>query len=89
VALGATPAEIAGRVTRQGIALTIVGIVAGLALFALVARFIRSLLFGVAPSDPLTLAAVALVLLGTTALASWIPARRAARVDPMEALRAD
>jgi predicted permease len=89
VALGATPGEIAGMVTRQGIALTIVGIVAGLALFALVARFIRSLLFGVAPGDPLTLIAVSLVLVAIAALASWIPARRASKVDPMIALRAE
>ncbi len=89
VALGATPRDIAGMVTRQGIALTIIGIVAGLALFALVARSIRSLLFGVAPGDPLTLIAVSLVLLAIAALASWIPARRAARVDPMMALRAE
>ncbi len=89
IALGAPPSSVVGQVTRQGIALTGAGLAAGLLIFALVARFIRSLIFGVAPSDPLTLAAVALVLLGTTALASWIPARRAARVDPMEALRAD
>jgi ABC-type antimicrobial peptide transport system permease subunit len=89
VALGATPGEIAGMVTRQGIALTIVGIVAGLALFALVARFIRSLLFGVAPGDPLTLITVSLVLVAIAALASWIPARRASKVDPMIALRAE
>ena len=89
IALGATPSAVAGMVTRQGIALTGVGIAAGLALFALVARFMRSLLFGVAPSDPVTLAAVSLVLVGIAALASWVPARRAARVDPMEALRAE
>jgi ABC-type antimicrobial peptide transport system permease subunit len=76
-------------VTRQGITLTIVGIIAGLALFALVARFIRSLLFGVAPGDPLTLVAVSLVLVAIAALASWIPARRASKVDPMIALRAE
>lgn len=89
VALGATPGEIATMVTRQGITLTIVGIVAGLALFALVARFIRSLLFGVAPGDPLTLLVVSLVLVAIAALASWIPARRASKVDPMIALRAE
>ena len=89
IALGATPREVAGMVTRQGIALTAVGIVAGLILFALVARFLRSLLYGVAPSDPLTLIAVSLVLVAIATLASWIPARRAARVDPMVALRAE
>ena len=89
IALGATPREVAGMVTRQGIALTAAGIVAGLILFALVARFLRSLLYGVAPSDPLTLIAVSLVLVAIATLASWIPARRAARVDPMVALRAE
>lgn len=89
IALGATPRAVAGMVTRQGIVLTGAGIAVGLALFALVARFIRSLLFGVAPGDPLTLVAVSLVLIAIAALASWIPARRAARVDPMEALRAE
>lgn len=89
IALGATPREVAGMVTRQGIALTVIGIAIGLALFALVARFIRSLLFGVAPSDPVTLIAVSLVLVAIAALASWLPARRAAKVDPMIALRAE
>jgi putative ABC transport system permease protein len=89
IALGATPRAVAGLVTRQGLALTGMGIVAGLVLFALVARFIRSLLFGVAPSDPLTLTGVSLLLIVIAALASWIPARRASRVDPMEALRAE
>jgi ABC-type antimicrobial peptide transport system permease subunit len=76
-------------VTRQGIVLTAVGIGVGLLLFALVARFIRSLLFGVAPSDPLTLVAVSLMLIAIAALASWLPARRASKVDPMIALRAE
>jgi predicted permease len=89
IALGAQPRAVARMVTRQGITLTVVGIAAGLVLFALVARFIRSLLFGVALSDPLTLGAVSLVLLAIAALASWIPARRAARVDPLEALQAE
>ncbi|HEX5437223.1 MAG TPA: ABC transporter permease [Gemmatimonadaceae bacterium] len=89
IALGASPSSVARMVTRQGIALTAAGIIVGLVLFALVARFIRSLLFGVAPGDPVTLVAVAVVLLAIAALASWIPARRAARVDPMEALRAE
>jgi predicted permease len=89
IALGATPREVARMVTRQGIVLTAVGIGVGLLLFALVARFIRSLLFGVAPSDPLTLVAVSLMLIAIAALASWLPARRASKVDPMIALRAE
>ena len=53
------------------------------------ARFLKSLLYEVAPTDPATLGGAALILLAFALVASWIPARRAARVDPMEALRAD
>jgi predicted permease len=87
MALGATPRAVAAAMTRYGIVLTGVGIAAGLAIFALVARFLRALLFGVAASDPLTLGGSALILLATAMLASWVPARRAARVDPADALR--
>jgi ABC-type antimicrobial peptide transport system permease subunit len=89
IALGAQPRDVATMITGQGLTLTGAGIVLGLVLFALVARFIRSFLFGVAPSDPLTLAGASLTLVGIAALASWIPARRAAHVDPADALRAE
>jgi predicted permease len=89
IALGATPDLIGRMVTRQGLTFTLAGLLLGLALFALVAHFIRSLLFGVAPSDPVTLIVVSLVLILVALLASWIPARRAAHTDPMEALRAE
>ena len=89
IALGAQPMAVARMVTRQGIALTAVGVVSGLALFAVVARFLRSLLYGVAPWDPVTLGTVALILVAIATLASWIPARRASRLDPMVALRAE
>jgi len=89
IALGAQPSAVAAMVTRQGLALSAAGIVVGLALVALVARFLRSFLYGVAPTDPATLAGAAGLLLAFALLASWVPARRAARVDPMEALRAD
>jgi ABC-type antimicrobial peptide transport system permease subunit len=75
--------------TRQGLAITALGVGAGLVLFALVARFLRSFLFGVASGDPATVAAAVLMLVSIAALASWIPARRASRVDPVDALRAD
>ena len=55
----------------------------------LLSRLISSLLYGIAPHDPLTLGAVSATLLGVAALASWLPALRAARIDPIEALRAD
>jgi len=89
IALGAQPSSVAAMMTKQGMLLTAVGIAGGLALFAGVARFLRSFLYGVAPSDPVALAAAALVLVTIAMLASWIPARRAARVDPADALRAD
>jgi predicted permease len=89
VALGARPAAVAATTTRQGLALAGAGLVTGLALFALFARFLRSLLFGVAPGDPVALGAASIILLAIAALATWIPARRASRVDPAVALRAE
>jgi putative ABC transport system permease protein len=88
MALGASPRAVAAAMARYGIALTGAGIAGGLALFVPAARFLRARLFGVAASDPLTLAGSALILLVVALLASWVPARRAARVDPAEALRA-
>lgn len=89
IALGAEPRAMARMITGQGLALTGIGIGAGLVLFTLLARFLKSFLFGVTAVDPLTLGAAALALIGISALASWIPARRAARVDPAGALRAE
>ena len=89
IALGAQPNAVAAMMTRQGLGLTAIGVVAGLGLFAAVARFLRAFLYGVAPGDPITLVGASLMLVVVAALASWIPARRAARVDPVEALRAD
>jgi ABC-type antimicrobial peptide transport system permease subunit len=65
------------------------GIAAGLAAFALMARFLQSFLYGVAPLDPVSLSAATLTLAAIAVLASWIPARRAARVDPATSLRAE
>lgn len=89
IALGAQPRAVAAMVTRQGLTLSVAGILVGLALVALVARFLRTFLYEVAPTDPMTLAGAAGLLLVFALLASWVPARRAARVDPMEALRAE
>jgi putative ABC transport system permease protein len=89
IALGAQPRAVAAMVTRQGLVLSGAGIVVGLSLIVVVARFLRSFLYEVAPTDPFTLAAATGILLVFALLASWIPARRAARVDPTEALRAD
>jgi ABC-type antimicrobial peptide transport system permease subunit len=89
IALGAQPRAVAAMVTRQGLALSGAGIAVGLVLVVIVARSLRSFLYEIAPTDPFTLAASAGMLVVFALLASWIPARRAARVNPTEALRAD
>ena len=89
IALGASPRGVVAMLTKQGVVLTAFGIGAGLVLFAVVARFLRTLLFGVAPTDPVTMAGTSLLLMLVAALASWIPARRTARLDPAEVLRAE
>ena len=87
LALGAGRGDVQRMVLRQGLALTAAGLAIGLAAAAVLARSIASLLFGVKPYDPLSYAAVAAVLLAVGLLASYLPARRATRVDPMVALR--
>ena len=87
IALGATPGSILRMVLTQGLVTIGIGTVIGLAGSLLLTRTMRSLLFGVSPNDPLTVAGVALLLVLIAALASYIPARRATRVDPMVALR--
>jgi putative ABC transport system permease protein len=89
IALGAQPRAVAAMMTRQGLVLTAGGIAGGLIMFSLVARFLRTFLFGVAPSDPVALLGASLTLVVIASLASWIPARRASRVNPVEALRAE
>lgn len=74
-------------VLRQGLATAVAGAVIGLFGSFLLTRFMRSLLFEVGPDDPITLAGAALLLVLATMLASYIPARRAAKVDPVVALR--
>lgn len=89
IALGATPRAVFAATTGEAISLAGVGVIAGIVLFILAARFVRTLLFGVAAWDPLTIAGASLVLLATALLASWVPARRAADIDPAETLRAE
>ncbi len=89
VALGASPRSVAAMMTGQGLTLTLTGVLGGLVLFAVIARFLRTFLYGVAPGDPLTLLIASTLLIAIAALASWIPARRAARVDPAEVMRAE
>ncbi|HUD40657.1 MAG TPA: ADOP family duplicated permease [Dokdonella sp.] len=87
-ALGAAPQRIASLVLAQGLTLTATGVAGGFLLYALTAPFLRAFLFEIEPGDPATLAAATLVLIGAAALASWLPARRAARIDPLRALQA-
>jgi predicted permease len=87
MALGAEGRRILRSVLRQGLAIAAMGVVIGLVGAVLLTRVMESLLFGVAPTDPLTFLATALLLTGVALLACYIPARRAARVDPIEALR--
>ena len=89
IALGADPARIAGTVVRRALVLVASGVAGGLALYAIATPFMRALLYGVTPADPLTLGVATMALVATAALASWLPARRAARVDPTMALRAE
>jgi putative ABC transport system permease protein len=87
LALGATARGVSLLVLGQGMLQVLAGVVLGLAGAWALTRFMASLLYGVAPDDPLTFAAVALALAAIAALASYLPARRATRVDPMEVLR--
>jgi len=88
-ALGARPRTIAAMVLRHGLALAAVGVLAGASVALAATRLLASYLFGVPPSDPLAYAAAALLLAGAALAASWLPAWRAARTDPMNALRSE
>ena len=89
LAIGARPAEVVGSVVRRTLVLAAGGIVVGLPLALLASRVARSLLVGVEPTEPLAYVAAVVVLTAVALVASWLPARRAARVDPLTALRAD
>src|SRR5262249_17348558 len=89
MALGAGLRDIVGLVVGQSVTLSLVGCVLGIASAAALVRVISSRLYGVGAADPLTYAATAARLLGVALLASGVPARRAARVDPLVALRAE
>ena len=87
MALGAQPGQVRGMILRESSWLAVSGIVAGVAAALMLARLVKSMLYGIQPYDPLTMAAGVLILLAVALVASWIPARRAAGVQPMEALR--
>ncbi len=89
MALGAQPAGLQRMFVRHGLTLAGAGAVVGLAAAAGLTRLMSTLLFGISPLDPATYAGVALLLIGAAVLASYIPARRATKIDPVEALRAE
>ena len=89
MALGARITDVTGLVLRQGLALVAVGGVMGITVALALGRVLRAYLFGVSSTDPITLVAVGLLLAAVALLACWLPARAAARVNPMEALRCE
>jgi ABC-type antimicrobial peptide transport system permease subunit len=86
MALGARSQDVLKLVMRESMTLVIVGIVIGLAVALGASRLIKTLLFGLAPTDAFSLAAAILVMIAVSAFAGYLPARRASRVDPMVAL---
>ena len=89
MALGAQPSAILRMILRQGLTLTVLGIAFGVIGSLAMTGLLKSLLFEVAPSDPATYIVVALVLTASALLASFLPARRAASIDPIVALRSE
>lgn len=87
LALGAIPGQVLAMILREALGMSAAGMLIGLAAALALARLVRSMLYGIASSDPLTFGGAALLLLLAALAASWIPARRAARIQPMEALR--
>jgi len=89
VALGANPASLVRTVMAGALWQTLVGVVVGIGLALAAGRALRSILFGVGPSDPTALIVSAAVMLTVAVIAAWLPARRALRIDPTEQLRSE
>ena len=87
LAIGASWSWVARLIVMESITLAAIGCVAGALGIAAVSRLARSILFGIAPTDPLTLMTTAIVLLVVVLAASWLPARKAARINPVSAMR--
>jgi predicted permease len=88
IALGASPREVVAVVMRGALTSVCAGAVAGLLVLLPLSRLMRSYVFGISPVDPMALGLALMVLMASAALAAWVPARRASRVDPLTALRA-
>ena len=87
MAIGARPTDVLGLVIKRGMKLVCLGALIGSTGAIAATRFLKTLLYDVQPTDPATFACVILLLASVALLACWVPARRAAKVDPMEALR--
>lgn len=87
IALGARPADVRRMISQQGVGLALAGVAIGVVCAVAVTRLIAGLLYDVSPTDPVTLGGTCIVLLLVALLASWVPAQRAASIDPAEALR--
>jgi ABC-type antimicrobial peptide transport system permease subunit len=87
MAIGAASGDVVGMIMKQGLTLVIVGAAIGVGGALGASRLLRGILYGASVVDPVTFVGVPLLLTGVAALASWLPARRASGVDPLEALR--
>jgi ABC-type antimicrobial peptide transport system permease subunit len=89
MALGASGGSVRWLVLRQAVAMTLIGLLVGIPAALMASRLLRGLLFGVGPMHPPTVIGAALVMFTVAALAAYLPARRASRIDPMAALRVE
>ena len=89
MALGASARDLQSRIILQTLGLAAIGMLVGSAVSWILARALSGLLYGVTPADPITFLGMLIVLTAVAALAGYLPARRASRIDPMVALRAD
>jgi ABC-type antimicrobial peptide transport system permease subunit len=86
-ALGARPWDVARPILREALTLAAIGVAIGLPVALALVRLIRFIIYGIEPYDPLTMIGTIVIMIAVATLAAWIPARRAAKIDPMEALR--
>jgi ABC-type antimicrobial peptide transport system permease subunit len=89
MAIGANGRDVVGMILRQGMILAFIGVTLGVLAALALTRFLEGVLFGVSPNDPVSFAVATILLGGVALVASWVPAHRATRVGPMEALRAE